>query len=129
MKPMNKCAKFLDFFDYLVSHCNEPVELPEEVQEFYDMLRNQQESMADKPLFTETGLQILEYLQSCDAKNLKAKDIAEGMESSSRKVGGAMRKLVSDGFVDKFGSNPVVYTLTEKGRNFDIQLYKKENEK
>ena len=93
------------------------------------MLRNQQESMADKPLFTETGLQILEYLQSCDAKNLKAKDIAEGMESSSRKVGGAMRKLVSDGFVDKFGSNPVVYTLTEKGRNFDIQLYKKENEK
>ena len=31
---------------------------------------------------------------------------------------------MSDGFVEKFGSNPVVYTLTEKGKNFDIEKYK-----
>lgn len=53
------------------------------------------------------------------------------MEISSRKVSGSIRKLVSDGFVEKFGSNPVVYTLTEKGKNFDIEKYRGElnNEK
>ena len=129
MTIMNKCENFLNFFDYLVSHCKEPVVIPEEVQEFYTMLREQQDKHMDKPLLTETGLKILEYLQGCETKSLKAKDIAEGMENASRKVSGAMRKLVTDGFVDKFGSNPVVYTLTEKGKNFDIQQYKKENNK
>lgn len=123
---MSKCEKFLDFFDLLVSKCKEPVVIPEEVQEYYDMLRSQQDKHIDKPLLTETGLQILEYLQKCDSKSLKARDIADGMEMSSRKISGSMRKLVTDDFVDKFGSNPVVYTLTNKGKNFDIEKYKGE---
>lgn len=123
---MNKCKSFLDFFDYLVSNCKEPVVIPDDVQEFYDVLRSQQDDCISKPLLTETGLQILEYLQNCNTRSLKAKDIAEGMEVSSRKVSGSMRKLVSDGFVEKFGSNPVVYTLTEKGKNFNIEKYKGE---
>lgn len=126
---MSKCENFLDFFDYLVKNCKEPVVMSEEVKEFYDMLRSQQDRTIGRPLLTESGVQILEYLQGCEAKSLKAKDIAEGMELASRKVSGSMRKLCDDGFVEKFGSNPVVYTLTEKGKNFDIQQYKKENEK
>jgi predicted transcriptional regulator len=43
---------------------------------------------------------------------------------SSRKISGAIRKLVTDGFVDKYGQNPVIYSLTEKGKNFDIDGYK-----
>lgn len=86
------------------------------------MLREQQH--IEKPMFTESGLQILEYLQSCDTTNLKAKDIADGMQVSSRKVSGSIRKLVSDGFVDKYGQNPVIYMLTEKGKNFSIEDYK-----
>lgn len=126
---MNKCEKFLDYFDYLKNNCKEPCIIPDEVQEFYNMLREQQDKHVDKPLLTETGLQILEYLQTCEDKGLKAKDIAEGMSESSRKISGAMRKLVNDEFVDKFGNNPVVYTLTEKGKNFNIKDYLKENNK
>lgn len=128
---MNKCETFLNYFDWLIANCKEPVIIPDEVKEFYDILRSQQDKHIDKPLFTETGFQILEYLQNSNTKSLKAKDIADGMEISSRKVSGSIRKLVSDGFVEKFGSNPVVYTLTEKGKNFDIEKYRGElnNEK
>lgn len=119
---MNKYEQFLDYFDWLVQHCSESIVIPDEVQEVYNMLREQQH--IEKPMFTESGLQILEYLQSCDTTNLKAKDIADDMQVSSRKISGSIRKLVSDGFVDKYGQNPVIYTLTEKGKNFSIEDYK-----
>lgn len=83
-----------------------------------------QSQVADKPLFTETGLQILEYLQSANVQSAKAKDIADGMGYASRKVSGAIRKLVTDGFVDKAGQNPVIYSLTDQGKSFDIGAYK-----
>jgi predicted transcriptional regulator len=50
----------------------------------------------------------------------KARDIAEGLFISSRGVSGALRKLVNDGFCEKVGQDPVVYALTEKGKNFVI---------
>ena len=52
---------------------------------------------------------------------MKAKEIAEGMFMGSRAVSGAMRKLVADGFVDKVGQDPVMYILTEKGKNIKIE--------
>ena len=119
---MNKYKQFLDYFDWLVKNCKQPVVMPDEVQDVYNMLQEQQ--AMEKPMFTESGLSILEYLQTCDAKSLKARDIADGMVISSRQVSGAIRKLVTDGFVDKYGQNPVIYSLTEKGRNFDINKYK-----
>lgn len=122
---MNNCEKFLDYFDWLVSNCKEPVILPTEIKDFYNMLRSQ-EQYNTKPILTESGLQILEFLQKSESKNYKAKDIADGMLISSRKVSGAIRKLVTDDFVGKFGSNPVVYTLTDKGKNFNIEQYKGE---
>ena len=119
---MNKYKQFLDYFNWLVENCKQPVVMPDEVQDVYNMLQEQQ--AMEKPMFTESGLSILEYLQTCDAKSLKARDIADGMVISSRQVSGAIRKLVTDGFVDKYGQNPVIYSLTEKGRNFDINEYK-----
>lgn len=119
---MNKYKQFLDYFDWLIENCKQPVVMPDEVQDVYNMLQEQQ--AMEKPMFTESGLSILEYLQTCDAKSLKARDIADGMVISSRQVSGAIRKLVTDGFVDKYGQNPVIYSLTEKGRNFDINEYK-----
>jgi DNA-binding PadR family transcriptional regulator len=32
-----------------------------------------------------------------------------------------MRKLANDGFVEKLGKDPVIYTLTEKGKNYNIE--------
>ena len=51
---------------------------------------------------------------------VKAREVAEGLVISSRAVSGAFRKLVSDGFVEKVGQDPVIYVLTDKGKNFEI---------
>lgn len=96
---------------------------PAEYYEVLEELRTQGLAK-EKPLLTDSGLELLEYLQQVDSKNLKASDIAQGMDISSRKVNGAIRKLVTDGFVQKFGQNPVNYSLTEKGKQFDLEKYK-----
>lgn len=73
-----------------------------------------------RPQFTENGKLVLQYIQANkeNYNNLfKAKDIGEGLGISSRTVSGAMRKLVSDGYVEKLGESPVVYSLTETGIN------------
>lgn len=121
---MSKCENFIKFFDELVESNN--VILPDEVAEFREMLVASQDNFTDKPAFTEIGLTILEYLQICGTKSIKAKEIAEGIDAPSRKVSGAMRKLVSDGYVEKFGQNPVIYALTTKGKNLNINDVKGE---
>lgn len=35
----------------------------------------------------------------------------------SRSVSGSMKKLITEGFVEKIGSDPVAYAITEKGKN------------
>ena len=120
---MNKCKKFLDFFDELIDACHLTT-IPEDVQDFYDMLKSSQNNYSEKPAFTENGLLILEYLQSNDIKSIKAREIADGLCKPSRTISGAMKKLVNDGYVEKFGQNPVIYALTEKGKNFNLKEYK-----
>lgn len=125
---MNKCEKFLEFFDDLIQNSKYPIELPEDVKEFYDMLKSSQEKFTDRPEFTENGLLVLEYMKNnLDIKSMKAKDIADGIGLPSRRISGAMRKLVSDGYVEKFGQNPVIYTLSNKGKNFNLIEYKENN--
>lgn len=76
----------------------------------------------EKPVLTENGKRVLQYLQSNpDKVMLKARDIADELGISSRGVSGSMRKLVSDGFVEKMGESPTIYTITEKGKNFIIE--------
>lgn len=75
----------------------------------------------EKPVLTQNGAPILRFLQEHqDVKMWKAKDLAEAMGVTSRGISGSMRKLVTDGFCEKMGTNPSVYLLTEKGKNFNI---------
>lgn len=122
---MTKCESFIKFFDELIEETN--ATMPEDVEEFYEILKSSAKDHQDKPAFTEMGLIILDYLKNCEQTSLKARDIAEGVTLPSRKVSGAMRKLVTDGYVEKFGQNPVIYTLTEKGKNFNLNEMNKEN--
>ena len=68
----------------------------------------------------DNGKVILDYMQKSDVPMLKARDVAEGLFISSRAVSGSLRKLVNDGFCEKVGQDPVVYALTDKGRNYKI---------
>ena len=73
-----------------------------------------------KPKFTENGKLILKFMIDAkeDFNNLFiAKDIGERISVSSRTVSGALRKLVTDGYVEKIAGTPTVYVLTEKGEN------------
>lgn len=72
----------------------------------------------DKPLFTANGKLVLKFMQdNKDSYNnlFKAKDVGEGLSISTRTVSGAMRKLVTDSFVEKVGTDPIIYSVTSKG--------------
>ena len=83
-------------------------------------------SETSKPKFTENGKNILLYMQDNkdNFRNLfKAKDIGEGLNVSSRTASGALRKLISDGYVERIGEHPIVYSITDLGINTNPNEY------
>ena len=108
--------EFINFIKALMAAAPE-VEITDGAKAYLDTLLNGE---ADKPEITDSGKVILKYLQGVPVGAYKAKDIAEELFTSSRAVSGAIRKLVTDGFVEKLGSDPVIYSITEKGKNFII---------
>ena len=81
---------------------------------------------SERPEFTPNGKLVLDYIQkNKDTHNnlFKAKDIGEGLGISSRTASGAMRKLVTDGYIEKVGKDPVVYSLTQKGIEVNFEEF------
>ena len=118
--------EFLNFVKQLMEANPELTDklMTENIKAYLDILK---EVKDEKPVLTENGKLILKYLQDHqDIRLWKAKDIAEQMGISSRGASGTMRKLVNDGFCEKIGQDPVIYSLTEKGKNYVI--IKGENE-
>lgn len=113
---MTKKQKFIEEIEEVIK--NHP--LSEDSMIYWEAFKGKEE--IEKPLFTDNGKLILKYMQEhvVDMPMAKAKDIGEGLFISSRAVSGALRKLVTDGFVEKIGQDPVVYTLTEEGKNINI---------
>lgn len=113
--------EFIDFLNALMKAAPEVAKekMTPNIQAYIDVLSNE---TVEKPVLTDGGKQILAYLQqNPDKIALKARDIAEDLFISSRTVSGSMRKLVNDGFVEKIGESPVVYTITTKGKEFIIE--------
>lgn len=110
--------EFKDFLQQLMEASPEIAEnVSEPLQEYIQTLLS---GTDDKPVLTDNGKLILEYLQNNPKPTYKAKEIGEGLDIPSRKISGSMRKLVSDGFVDKIGKDPTIYVLTDKGKSFII---------
>ena len=115
---MSKKQEFIKFVEMAINAY--PQEMNEEARIYWEAFKGKED--IEKPMFTDNGKLILRYLQDNLTTELwKARDIAEGLFVSSRTVGGAMRKLCSDGYVEKVGQDPVVYTLTEKGKEIVIE--------
>ena len=116
---MSKKQEFINFIEMVLNE-NKIDELPENVRLYWDAFRGADEN-GEKPLFTDNGKLIIKFLQEHQETPMwKARDIAEGLFISSRAVSGAMRKLVTDGFVEKVGQDPVIYSITENGKNINI---------
>jgi DNA-binding MarR family transcriptional regulator len=121
---MNKKQKFIEMVEMLLGMAEqEDVKVDEEAIEYFNILKAADVGN-EKPKFTENGKIVLKYMQ--ENKELhnnifNAKEIGEGLGVSSRTASGAMRKLVTDGYVEKIGTgNPVVYSLTLKGTDTKV---------
>lgn len=90
--------------------------------EFFQELKENKTSTS-KPEITENGAKILVYMQENYQKYnnvFKAKEIGEGLFVSSRSISGSMKKLITEGFVEKVGSDPVAYSITDKGKEKNL---------
>jgi len=82
----------------------------------------------EKAPFTENGAKVLIWMQEnyVSYNNiLKAKEIGDGLFCSSRTVSGAMRKLITDGYVSKTEGTPTCYSLTELGMSVTVVIPEK----
>lgn len=113
---MTKQQEFICWVEGLINGQVEPLEPSDGAMAYWEALKNT-DTAVEKPEFTDNGKAILKYLQSVPATMYKARDIAEGMFIAPKSVSGAMRKLVTDGYVEKVGKDPIVYMITEKGKN------------
>lgn len=115
---MTKREKFIELVELLMKRekFNFDDEEWADAQDYWNALNAGEDT--DKSAFTENGLKVLKYVkENKDLYNnlFKAKEIGEGLCLSSRTVSGAMRKLVTDGYLEKVGDKPVIYSLTAKG--------------
>ena len=116
---MSKKEKFVKAVQEALFDKVDLTEMDPDVVAYWEAFKGKEE--VDKPMFTDNGKIILKYLQdNPDITSAKAKDIGEGLFISSRAVSGAIRKLVNDGFVEKIGQDPVLYSITEKGKTIEI---------
>ena len=92
--------EFIDFLNALMEAAPDVVKekMNDNVKAYIDALIDKK---GEKPALTDNGKMVLKYLQNAEPGLYKAKDIADGLFVASRNVSGAMRKLVSDGFVEK----------------------------
>ena len=110
--------RFISFINS-VTHNGE--DFPDdELKAYWAAFQETNSSSKDKEVITSNGLMILTYMQDNSDKNpmFKARDIAEDIQMPSRSISGSLRKLVTDGFVEKMGGSPTIYYLTEKGKNY-----------
>lgn len=122
---MSKKEKFIEFVKQLMDEAqfdDWDENVLKDWSDALDFWNGLQISENDKPKFTENGKIILSYLKENKEvyNNLfKAKEVGEGIGISSRRASGAMRKLVTDGYIEKIGDKPAVYALTVLGDETD----------
>ena len=116
---------FINTVEQLIAHSKDMI--PTEAIEYLNQLKAIPEK--EKAPFTENGARVLLWMQeNYDHYNniLKAKEIAEGMFAingtpvTSRTVSGAMRKLITDRYVEKTAGTPVCYSLTSLGKTVEV---------
>jgi DNA-binding MarR family transcriptional regulator len=120
---MTKKEKFIEMVEKLLNSNEDKSIEDAEAIAYFETFKAIKESV--KPQFTENGIKILSYMkENKDTYNniFKAKEIGEGLFTSSKTVSGGLRKLVTDNYVEKVGENPTVYSLTNKGIEVNLSV-------
>lgn len=90
---------------------------PEALDFYNSLLENNKTSL------TENGKKILISMQENVDKYINvfsAKQLGELLFMSPRSISGSMKKLISEGYVEKKSSSPVTYGLTDLGKSSEI---------
>lgn len=110
---MSGRAQFIQIIENLIT--NNPNAFNAEALEYWETLKAEP-AKAD---ITEKGMLILKHM--ADNKDIcnnvfTAQLIGAGIQLTGRSVSGAMKKLVTEGYVDKLGdAKPIAYQITERG--------------
>lgn len=115
---MSKKEKFIEEIDDIIKN---GLTLSEDAMIFFEAMKQTEDET--KPILTDKGKEILKYLQD-NIDTLKnsftSKMVGEGMGIPSKSISGSMRSLASKGFIEKLGDKPVIYSLTDEGKNFNV---------
>jgi len=124
---MTKKEKFIEFVNVIMEDAmvdawdDVTKEEWKDAFDFFEDLKNGKTK--NSGAMTENGAKILVWMQeNVDSMNniFTSKEAAEALFTSGRSIAGSMRKLVNDGYVDKVGKDPVQYSLTDAGKNYQF---------
>lgn len=123
---MTKKEKFVkliqtEIFDRADIWCENYEEDWEDVVSFWEEFKNGK--VKNSSAMTENGAKILAWMQeNADSMNniFTSNEAAKVFFTSGRSIAGSMRKLVNDGYVGKAGKDPVQYSLTDAGKNYQF---------
>lgn len=116
---MTKKQEFIEYVKQMQEVCS-TVEMNDNAKIYWDALCFEKDEK-EKPMFTDNGKLILKCMQDHpETITWKSKDIAEELFISAKTVSGSLRKLITDGFVEKIGESPFSYMITENGKNITI---------
>ena len=122
---MTKKEAFIDLVNYLFEDDDVRFENDEKFQlakEFFEDFKNNK--IKNSGAMTENGIKLLSWMQDNVEKMsnmFTSKEAAEALFTSGRSIAGSMRKLVTDGYVEKTGKDPVKYSLTEAGKSYQLE--------
>lgn len=96
-----------------------PMNVPAEAFDFFEDYKKGKSSQ--KKAFTEKGIAVIMELRDVNSW-ITAKSLGERMDISGRSVSGTMKKLISDGYVEKREGNPASYRITETGMTCEFNI-------
>lgn len=115
----NKVSKKQEFIDFIKSQNLNMENASQGAQDYWTALTTAA-AETEKPALTDKGAEVLKYIRTMDATMFKARDVAEGMGMAARSVSGTLTKLKNDSFLERLSESPAIYSLTEKGKTFEI---------
>ena len=132
---MTKKEIFIKFIEVAIKIAEDEIVYFNDVSEKYNITTNDYNiamefwedfkdgKIKNSGVMTENGKKLLSWMQeNVDTMTnlFTSKEAAEALFTSGRSIAGSMRKLVNDGYVEKTGKDPVQYSLTEAGKNYQF---------
>lgn len=110
----------MNMVEFLQEIDNFKENLSPEAQDFLEDLKNQN---TINKMFTENGIKILKCMKENAETYLNifsSKQLGELLFMTPRSVSGSIRKLIIEGYITKSGANPVMYSLTDLGKELEV---------